>query len=51
LSRSIEKIFISKKEERTIGEFNNDPLLIKPKKELVCPPIEAKVIDNKVDTF
>jgi hypothetical protein len=34
LSRSIEKIFISKKEERTQAEINGDPLLIKPSKDL-----------------
>jgi len=48
LSRSIEKIFISKKEERTIGEFNQDPLLIKPKKELLCPPAETNVVASNI---
>jgi hypothetical protein len=38
LSRSIEKIFISKKEERAQGDFNQDPLLLKPKKEVFCSP-------------
>lgn len=38
LSRSIEKIFISKKEERPQTDFNQDPLLIKPKKENFCSP-------------
>jgi hypothetical protein len=35
LSRSIEKIFISKKEERPLNEINHDPLLIKAKPEVV----------------
>jgi hypothetical protein len=39
LSRNIEKIFISKKEERTQGDYNQDPLILKPKKELFCSPI------------
>jgi len=43
LSRSIEKIFISKKEERPLNEVNHDPLLIKPKPEVVQAevPVEA----------
>jgi hypothetical protein len=41
LSRSIEKIFISKKEERPLNEINHDPLLIKPKPEVVQQKIEA----------
>jgi len=49
LSRSIEKIFISKKEERPQGDFNQDPLLIKPKKELLCPPAEAAVFNGQVE--
>jgi hypothetical protein len=49
LSRSIEKIFISKKEEREIGVYNQDPLLIKPKKELLCPPAETNVAETNVD--
>jgi hypothetical protein len=47
LSRSIEKIFISKKEERTPAEINGDPLLIKPKKDLECPIAETQVIDQQ----
>lgn len=49
LSRSIEKIFISKKEERPQGDFNQDPLLIKPKKEHLCPPAEATVFNGQVE--
>ena len=44
LSRSIEKIFISKKEERTSSEINGDPLLIKPTKEIENPISETNVI-------
>jgi len=48
LSRSIEKIFISKKEERTIGEINEDPLLIKPKKEVACPS-ETNIVESIIE--
>jgi len=44
LSRSIEKIFISKKEERTPSEINGDPLLIKPTKEIENPIPETNVV-------
>jgi len=43
LSRSIEKIFISKKEDRPLNEVNHDPLLIKPKPEVVNHKAEAPV--------
>lgn len=43
LSRSIEKIFISKKEDRPLNEINHDPLLIKPKPEIVHQKVEASV--------
>ena len=44
LSRSIEKIFISKKEERPLNETNHDPLLIKPKPE--DQQVEAPVVNE-----
>jgi hypothetical protein len=46
LSRSIEKIFISKKEERPLNETNHDPLLIKPKPEVVTQQVEAPVVQE-----
>jgi hypothetical protein len=48
LSRSIEKIFISKKEERPLNEVNHDPLLIKPKPEVVYPSVEAPARNQNV---
>lgn len=43
LSRSIEKIFVSKKEDRPLNEVNHDPLLIKPKPEVLTQKVEAPV--------
>jgi hypothetical protein len=43
LSRSIEKIFISKKEERPLNEVNQDPLLIKPKPEIIHQKVDAPI--------
>ena len=46
LSRSIEKIFISKKEERPLNEINHDPLLIKTKPEVAPQPVETPVVNE-----
>ena len=48
LSRSIEKIFISKKEDRTQAEINGDPLLIKQTKDLQCPISESQAIQQQI---
>jgi len=48
LSRSIEKIFISKKEERNQNDFNQDPLLIKPKQEQFCSPTSAAAYNAQI---
>jgi hypothetical protein len=48
LSRSIEKIFISKKEERPQNDYNQDPLLVKPKKELFCSPTNISAYNGQI---
>lgn len=49
LSRSIEKIFISKKEERPLNEINHDPLLIRQKPEPVIKQVEAPAVNEAAE--